>query len=73
MLCFVLVIVIILLNSWIYLLFNKFSEIKWQKMDMYNMYNLNSGNVGTFFLNLNKMKTKILSNHMSQYFIQNRT
>ncbi len=49
MLCFVLVIVIILLNSWIYLLFNKFSEIKWQKMDMYNMYNLNSGNVGTFF------------------------
>ncbi len=25
------------------------------------------------FLNLNKMKTKRLSNHMSQYFIHNRT
>ncbi len=25
------------------------------------------------FLNLNKMKTKIISNHMSQYFIHNRT
>ncbi len=26
-----------------------------------------------FFLNLNKMKTKRLSNHMSPYFIHNRT
>ncbi len=25
------------------------------------------------FLNLNKMKTKRISNHMSQYFIHNRT
>ncbi len=25
------------------------------------------------FLNLNKMKTKRLSNHMSQYFVHNRT
>ncbi len=29
-------------------------------------------NVGTF-LNLNKMKTKNFQNHMSQYFIHNRT
>ncbi len=35
-------------------------------------YNPNSGNVGTFF-HLNKMKTKRLSNHMSQYCIRNRT
>ncbi len=35
-------------------------------------YNPNSRNVGTF-INLNKMKTKRLSNHMSQYFIHNRT
>ncbi len=34
--------------------------------------NLNSGNVG-MFLNLNKIKTKITSNNMSQYFIHNRT
>ncbi len=25
------------------------------------------------FLNFNKMKTKIISNHMSQYFIHNKT
>ncbi len=35
-------------------------------------YNPNSGDGGTFFLNLNKMKTKRISNHMSQYFIRNR-
>ncbi len=36
-------------------------------------YNPNSVNVGKFFLHLNKMKTKRLSNHMSQYFIHNWT
>ncbi len=36
--------------------------------DTTNIYNPNSGNVGTF-----EMKTKRLSNHMSQYFIHNRT
>ncbi len=34
--------------------------------------NLNSGNVGTFFI-FYKMKTKRLSNHISQYFIHYRT
>ncbi len=37
-------------------------------------YNRNTGNVGKFFIfYLNKIKTKRLSNHMSQYFIHNRT
>ncbi len=51
-------------------------------LNIFNNNNNNNNNnnttlipemLGRFFLNLNKMKTKRLSNHMSQYFIHNRT
>ncbi len=38
----------------------------------HGIYDPNSRNVGTF-LNLNRMKAKRIANHMSQYFIHNRT